>query len=279
MAERREIESGIHTDHADRMTYTGYLQLDKLLDCQSPLSSPAHHDEMLFIIQHQTSELWLKLLIHELRGACEAVSTDQMETTFKILSRVRNIQDQLFDQWAVLATLTPSEYSQFRNVLGSSSGFQSVQYRLVEFLLGNKDRRMIKMHAHDPAATADLETTLATPSLYDVFLQYLARKNLPLPPEVLDRDITVPHERHDGVVEALRQVYADPDQYWDAYEMAEKLVDIEERFSLWRFRHMRVVERVIGFKTGTGGSSGVPFLRKMIDHVFFPELWEVRTHL
>lgn len=279
MAERRDLEEGIHTDHSDRMTYTGYLQLHKLLDCQAPLSNPAHHDELLFIIQHQTTELWFKLFIHELRGATTGVRNDEMETTFKILSRVRNIQDQLFDQWSVLATLTPSEYTQFRNVLGTSSGFQSVQYRIVEFLLGNKDRRMIEMHRHDPKSVADLEATLAEPSLYDEFLRYLARKGLPVPAEVIDRDVTVAHKRHDGVVEALKQVYQAPDRYWDAYEMAEKLVDIEERFSLWRFRHVRVVERVIGFKTGTGGSSGVPFLRKMVDHTFFPELWEVRTHL
>jgi len=279
MAERRELEAGIRTDHADRMTYTGYLQLDTLLACQMPLSDPPHHDEMLFIIQHQTSELWLKLLVHEFTAACAAMRRDDMEIVFKILSRVRNVQDQLFDQWAVLATLTPSEYTQFRGVLGSSSGFQSVQYRTVEFLLGNKDRRMITVHRHDPTAVERLEALIEAPSIYDEFLRYLDRKGLPVPAEVLERDLTVPHERHDGVVEALKVVYQHPQKHWDAYEMAEKLVDIEERFSLWRFRHVRVVERVIGFKTGTGGSSGVPFLRKMIDHTFFPELWEVRTHL
>ncbi len=276
---QRDLEQGIHTDHAHRMTYSGYLQLDKLLDCQHGLSDPPHHDELLFIIQHQTSELWLKLIIHELLAALASVAQDELEPAFKILARVRNIQDQLFDQWAVLATLTPSEYTQFRGVLGSSSGFQSVQYRAVEFLLGNKDRRMIEMHRHDPAAAASLETFLNTPSLYDEFLRHLARRGLPVPQEVLDRDITKPHESHPGVVEAFKIIYQNPEQHWDAYEMAEKLVDIEERFSLWRFRHMRTVERIIGFKTGTGGSSGVPFLRKMIDHTFFPELWEVRTHL
>jgi tryptophan 2,3-dioxygenase len=276
---QRDLEQGIHTDHAHRMTYSGYLQLDKLLDCQHGLSDPPHHDELLFIIQHQTSELWLKLIIHELLAALASVAQDELEPAFKILARVRNIQDQLFDQWAVLATLTPSEYTQFRGVLGSSSGFQSVQYRAVEFLLGNKDRRMIEMHRHDPAAAASLETFLNTPSLYDEFLRHLARRGLPVPQEVLDRDITKPHESHPGVVGAFKIIYQNPEQHWDAYEMAEKLVDIEERFSLWRFRHMRTVERIIGFKTGTGGSSGVPFLRKMIDHTFFPELWEVRTEL
>lgn len=276
---QRDLEQGIHTDHTDRMTYSGYLRLDKLLDCQQGLSDPPHHDELLFIIQHQTSELWLKLVIHELRAALASVAQDELEASFKILARVRTIQDQLFDQWAVLATLTPSEYTQFRHVLGSSSGFQSVQYRAVEFLLGNKDRRMIEMHRHDPAAAASLEMFLKTPSLYDEFLRHLARRGLPIPQEVLGRDITTPHQSHPGVVEAFKIVYQNPDRHWDAYEMAEKLVDIEERFSLWRFRHMRTVERIIGFKTGTGGSSGVPFLRKMIDHTFFPELWEVRTEL
>jgi tryptophan 2,3-dioxygenase len=279
MSGQREFEAGLHTDHADRMTYSGYLRLDKLLGCQDALSSPPHHDELLFIIQHQTTELWFKLVIHELRAAIEAVRTDQLETSFKILARIKHIQTQLLNQWSVLATLTPSEYTQFRGVLGSASGFQSVQYRLVEFMLGNKDARMVDVHKHDPAAMQELATQLKAPSLYDEFLRQMARRGLPIPEDVLTRDVTKPHESHPGVVEALRIVYEDPEAHWDAYEMAEKLVDIEEHFSLWRFRHMRVVERVIGFKSGTGGSSGVPFLRKMIDHTFFPELWEVRTHL
>lgn len=276
---QREIETGIVTDHAGRQTYSTYLRLDRLLSAQEPLSDPAHHDELLFIIQHQTTELWFKLIIHELRAAMACIADDDLEPSFKILARVKHIQTLLFDQWNVLSTLTPTEYSQFRSVLGSGSGFQSVQYRWVEFLLGNKDRRMIEMHRHDPEAVEQLTAALEAPSIYDEFLRHLARRGLPIPQHVLDRDITTPHKSDPGVVEALRQIYAEPNDRWDAYEMCEKLVDIEEHFSLWRFRHVRVVERVIGFKTGTGGSSGVPFLRKMVDHTFFPELWEVRTHL
>lgn len=279
MPDPRPLEPGVRTDLADRMTYTGYLQLDRLLDCQHPLSDPPHHDEMLFIIIHQTTELWFKLVVHELREAVRAVRADDLEPAFKILARVKHVQAQLISQWSVLATLTPSEYTQFRGVLGTSSGFQSVQYRTVEFLLGNKDERMVHMHRHDPAAVAELELALAQPSLYDEFLRHLARRGLPVPREVLEHDVSKPHESHPGVIEALRIVYADPKARWDAYEMSEKLVDVEESFAHWRFRHMKVVERVIGYKTGTGGSSGVPFLRQMIDHRFFPELWAVRTHL
>ncbi|MEM7621920.1 MAG: tryptophan 2,3-dioxygenase [Planctomycetota bacterium] len=275
----REMESGIVTDHASRMTYAGYLQLGALLQCQMPLSDPPHHDEMLFIIQHQTSELWFKLVIHELRAAMDAVTQDQLEPCFKILARVKHIQAQLADQWSVLATLTPSEYQQFRGVLGTSSGFQSVQYRIVEFLLGNKDERMIRMHDHDPEAVADLQATLEAPSLYDAFLHHLARRGMNVPAAVLERDLRTAHTPHEGVTEVFREIYANPKSHWDAYEMCEKLVDVEEQFSIWRYRHVRVVERVIGFKRGTGGSSGVPFLRKMLEHRFFPELWDVRTLL
>ncbi|MEL6394453.1 MAG: tryptophan 2,3-dioxygenase [Planctomycetota bacterium] len=276
---QREFEAGIVTDHAGRMTYGDYLGLGKLLTAQAPVSDPPHHDEMLFIIQHQTTELWFKLVIHELREAIACVRRDQLEPCFKILARVKHIQRQLFDQWAVLATLTPSEYTQFRSVLGSASGFQSVQYRTVEFMLGNKDARAVEMHRHDPDAHAALQGALDAPSLYDEFLRHLGRRGLPVPQHVLERDVTVPHTADEGVVAAMEAVYKHPENHWDAYEMAEKLVDIEESFSLWRYRHMKTVERIIGYKTGTGGSSGVPFLRKMIDHVFFPELWEVRTRL
>lgn len=276
---QRAIEKGVHTDLAHRMTYTGYLQLDKLLSAQDTLSDPPHHDEMLFIIQHQTSELWLKLVIHEMKAATALIRDDKLDGSFKILSRVKHIQAQLLHQWDVLATLTPSEYTQFRDVLGSSSGFQSVQYRLVEFLMGNKDKRMIEMHRHDPSAVAALEETISTPSIYDEFIHHLDRRGLAIPREVLDRDVTTPHESHPAVLEAIKAVYQDHEKHWDTYELAEKLVDIEEQFAHWRFRHMKVVERIIGYKTGTGGSSGVNFLRKMIDHRFFPELWEVRTHL
>jgi len=276
---QRAIEEGVHTDLAHRMTYTGYLHLDKLLSAQETLSNPPHHDEMLFIIQHQTSELWLKLVIHEMKAATALIRDDKLDGSFKILSRVKHIQAQLLHQWDVLATLTPSEYTQFRDVLGSSSGFQSVQYRLVEFLMGNKDKRMIEMHRHDPAAVAALEETIHTPSIYDEFIRHLDRRGFAIPDEVLKRDVTTPHLSNPAVLEAIKAVYQHPEEYWDTYELAEKLVDVEEQFSFWRFRHMKVVERIIGYKMGTGGSSGVNFLRKMIDHRFFPELWEVRTHL
>ena len=266
-------------DPPDRMTYSGYLGLEKLLDCQRPLSDPPHHDELLFIIQHQTTELWFKLIIHELDAAMRAVADDDLEPCFKILARVRHIQKQLTEQWSVLATLTPTEYTQFRGVLGRASGFQSAQYRLVEFMLGNKDRAMLEVHARDPGAHDALAHALERPSIYDEFIRHLARRGLPIAAEVLERDVTEPHHTHESVIEALATVYRDPKRYWDAYEMAEKLVDLEESFALWRFRHIKVVERIIGYKTGTGGSSGVPFLRRVLDHVFFPELWDVRTRL
>jgi tryptophan 2,3-dioxygenase len=275
----RAIEAGMPTDLAGTMTYATYLQLDTLLTCQRTLSDPPHHDELLFIVVHQTTELWFKLLVHELEAATRALGEGDAALALKILARVKNIQRQLFDQWNVLETLTPSEYTQFRGVLGSSSGFQSVQYRSVEFLLGNKDPQMVAYHRHDPAAVAALEARLAAPSLYDVALRWLASQGVPVPEDVLTRDVREPHRAHPGVVEAFRAVYADPDRWWAAYNLAEKLVDVEENFSLWRFRHMKVVQRIIGFKTGTGGSSGVPFLARVVDHSFFPELWQVRTSL
>lgn len=277
--ERRELEPGIHTDLAEKMTYTRYLMLDRILGAQRLLSNPPVHDEMLFIIQHQTTELWFKLMIHELQAAIAGVQRDDLEPCFKVLSRVKLIQQQLTNQWAVLTTMTPSEYLQFRGVLGPASGFQSVQYRTVEFMLGNKDRAMLNMHRHDTEAFAALEKWFNAPSMYDEFLRFLARRGLPVPREVLDRDVTQPHQAHPGVTAVFKEVYTNPRKHWDAYEMAEKLVDVDEQFSIWRFRHVKVVERIIGYKKGTGGSSGVPFLRKLIEHVFFPELWQVRTEL
>ncbi len=276
---KRDLEPGIHTDLSNRMTYAGYLGLDKLLDAQHPLSDPAHHDEMLFIIQHQTTELWLKLLIHELREAMALVRDDNLESCFKILARVKHIQSQLTSQWSVLATLTPSEYLQFRGTLGTASGFQSPQYRLVEFLLGNKDEQMLAVHAHDEVWHDQLRAALQEPSLYDEFLRFLARHGHDIPEDILTRDVTQPHESDDRVVQVFGRIYRDVKAHWDAYEMAEKLLDVDEQFALWRFRHLKVVQRVIGMKMGTGGSSGVPFLRRLIDHVFFPELWAVRTEL
>ncbi|GIW74177.1 MAG: tryptophan 2,3-dioxygenase [Phycisphaerales bacterium] len=276
---QRAFEPTLHTDLADRMTYSGYLRLDKILSAQHPLSSPPHHDEMLFIIQHQTTELWLKLMIHELRAAIDAVHRDDLEPCFKILARVKHVLEQMLNQWSVLATLTPTEYAQFRGVLGNASGFQSVQYRHVEFLLGNKDARMLEVHRHDPQAYATLKDALEAPSLYDAFLASLHRAGLPIPKDVLERDFTTPRQIDERVVDVFKTIYEDPHRYWQAYEMAEKLVDVDDQFGQWRFRHLRTVHRIIGMKRGTGGSSGVPFLRQMIDHLFFPELWEVRTRI
>ncbi|MEP6678797.1 MAG: tryptophan 2,3-dioxygenase family protein [Betaproteobacteria bacterium] len=277
----RALEPGIVTDLRDRLTYGGYLRLDRLLDAQQPLSGTdggtARHDEMLFIVQHQVSELWMKLLIHELEAAVAHVRADQLEANFKILARVKLIQKQLFEQWAVLETLTPSEYETFRPALGSSSGFQSAQYRAIEFLLGNKQPAILDVFRHDAAAYAALERLMHAPSLYDEFLRHLARSGLPVPHECLERDFTQPYVRNPGLVPALRLIYDDPKRWWGAYDMCEKLVDIEEGFQLWRFRHMKTVERIIGNKRGTGGSSGVAFLKRALEQSFFPELIDVRT--
>ena len=278
-ANKRELERGIHTDLRNRLTYSGYLCLDQLLAAQKPLSHPVHHDEMLFIIQHQTSELWIKLLLHELTAAIRHVQHDDLEPCFKILARVKHIQMQLFNQWAVLETLTPTEYAQFRGVLGTASGFQSVQYRALEFMLGNKSAELLRVYAYDPEAYAWLESLLKRPSLYDEFLRHLARRGLPVPQERVERDWSEAYELHAGVVAVFKAVYDDTARWWDAYEMCEKLVDVEEYFQLWRFRHMKTVERVIGHKQGTGGSSGVAFLRKALDLRFFPELIAVRTEI
>ena len=278
MAERA-LEPGIDTQLGGKLTYGRYLALDQILSAQHPRSDPPHHDELLFIIQHQTSELWFKLTIHELREAIACIRRDDPETCFKILARVKHIQAQLFNQWSVLATLTPSEYVQFRHVLGPASGLQSHQYRLVEFLLGNKDEQHLRLHAHDPVAHAELEAALHAPSVYDEFLRSLSRHGLPLPASVTDRDFSKPYTPSPEVLAVITQVYTHPRDHWDAYEMCEKLVDVDEQFAVWRYRHLKTVARIIGWKRGTGGSSGVPFLREMIDHVFFPELWQVRTQL
>ena len=275
------LEPGIITDFRERLTYAGYLRLDQLLSAQQPLSgtadAPPRHDEMLFIIQHQTSELWMKLMIHELKAAIRYVKADQLAPCFKILSRVKLIQKQLFEQWAVLETLTPSEYEAFRPTLGQSSGFQSPQYRAIEFLLGNKNAAALEVFRHDAATFAELEALLRAPSLYDEFLRHLARRGLPVPHGCLERDFTLPYVRNPDLVPVLKTIYDDPQHWWDAYDMCEKLVDVEESFQLWRFRHLKTVERIIGYKTGTGGSSGVPFLTRVLEHRFFPELIDVRT--
>jgi tryptophan 2,3-dioxygenase len=275
----RPLEPGIVTNFQDRLSYSGYLCLSQLLSQQKPLSNPPHHDEMLFIIQHQVSELWIKQLIHELTAAIAFVQKDQLDPCFKILARAKLIQMQLFDQWAVLETLTPSEYMEFRGVLGHASGFQSYQYRELEFLLGNKNRDALRVFEYDAEVHARLRTALEAPSLYDEFLRHLARRGLTVPVECTTRDWSLPHQQNDALTNVFREIYEHPNLYWDAYEMCEKLVDVEEYFQLWRFRHMKTVERIIGFRQGTGGSSGVGFLRQALDLTFFPELFAVRTGL
>lgn len=278
MAER-ELESDIELDLKNRLTYSGYLSLDQLLSAQHPLSDPPHHDELLFIIQHQTSELWIKLMLHELGAARAYIRADQLEPCFKNLARVKLIQDQLFNQWAVLETLTPSEYAEFRGVLSTASGFQSPQYRALEFMLGNKNMALLKMFEHDRKRYDRLVELSQEPSLYDEFLRYLARHGHPVPKERVERDFSQAYEAHPGVTAVFKTIYEDCDTYWDAYEMCEKLVDLDGNFQLWRFRHMKTVERIIGHKRGTGGSSGVSFLKKAVDTVLFPELIDVRTEL
>ena len=274
---RRELEAGIELDLRDRLTYSDYLRLDQLLSAQQPLSNPQHHDEMLFIVQHQVAELWMKLIVHELRAAIAHLREDDLDPCLKILARVKQIQRQLFEQWAVLETLTPSEYLEFRQVLGPSSGFQSLQYRLLEFLLGNKNADMLGVFAHAPAQREILRQVLEAPSLYDEFLRYLARHGHAVPQECVERDFTRPHHHNPALVQVFRRIYEQPGDYWTDYHMCEQLVDVEESFQLWRFRHMKTVERIIGYKRGTGGSSGVAFLKKALELTFFPELLEVRT--
>lgn len=277
--EVRAFDPGTTVDLQGKLDYSTYLMLDRILGAQKPLSNPTHHDEMLFIVQHQTTELWFKLVIHELKEAVACVRASRLEPCFKILSRVKHIFQQLIDQWSVLATLTPSEYVQFRYVLGPASGLQSYQHRLVEFLLGNKDERMLQIFRHHPEVHEELARTLEAPSLYDEFLGYLARRGHPIPREVLERDVRQPHAAHPGVVAVFKEVYERTLEHWDAYEMAEKLVDLDEQYSLWRYRHLKVVQRVIGMKRGTGGTAGVSYLAKVADTVLFPELWAVRTEI
>jgi len=276
---QRPLERDITTDLRDRLTYGGYLQLDTLLSAQRPLSDPPHHDEMLFIIQHQTSELWIKLVIHELRGAIAHLHIDHVDPCLKMLARVKAIQRQLSEQWSVLETLTPSEYLQFRDVLGPASGFQSLQYRLVEFLLGNKNADMLRVFAHDAVSLAELRATLEAPSLYDEFLRWLARRGHAVPAELLERDWSQPHRRAEGLVPVFKRIYENTEEFWEEYHLCEQLVDVETNFQIWRFRHVKTVERIIGYRRGTGGSSGVAFLRKALELTFFPELFEVRSVL
>ena len=274
---QREIEAGVQTDLKGQITYGGYLHLDILLSAQQPLSD--HHDEMLFIVQHHIAELWMKLLLHELRAAVAHLQRDDVDACLKILARVKQVQQQLFAQWGVLETLTPAEYLEFRGVLGPSSGFQSLQYRKIEFTLGNKNAAMLAVFAHDPAAQAELRAVLQAPSLYDEFLRYLARRGHAVPASVLDRDWTQPYQRNEALLPVFKRIYEGRAEFWPEYHMSEQLVDVEESFQLWRFRHMKTVERIIGHRRGTGGSSGVGFLKKALDLEFFPELLDVRTVL
>ncbi|MCA9292867.1 MAG: tryptophan 2,3-dioxygenase [Phycisphaerales bacterium] len=275
----RAFEQTIQTDFTDRLDYAGYLDLQTLLSAQHTRSPGPHHDEMLFIIQHQTSELWMKLIIHELRAAIAAVQNDRLEPTFKILSRVKLIQRNLFEQWGVLETMTPSDYAQFRGVLGPASGFQSHQYRLIEFLLGNKDTNAIRVFKHLPTIHTELDEALRGPSLYDEFLRHLSRRGMAVPGVCTERDWSQPIEPNAELVGVIKQIYASPEQHWDAYEMCEKLIDVDQQFALWRFRHLKTVERTIGYKRGTGGSSGVSFLKQAVEIRLFPELWDVRTQI
>ena len=294
MHDPKPIDSSTHTPgtptpedivHAERaqldfsrdMSYGDYLQLDAILNAQKPLS-PAH-DELLFIIQHQTSELWIKLMLHELRAAIGHVSNDDLPVAFKMLARASRIMEQLVHAWDVLATMTPPEYSAIRPYLGNSSGFQSYQYRCVEFSLGNKNAAMLKPHAHRADRLALVREAYESPSLYDESLRLLARQGLPIPENYLERDWTQPYVESEAVEQAWLTVYRDPRRYWDLYQLGEKLTDLEDAFRLWRFRHVTTVERIIGFKRGTGGTGGVSYLRKMLDVVLFPEIWKLRTSL
>jgi tryptophan 2,3-dioxygenase len=264
-------------DFSQSMSYGDYLSLGSILSAQHPLSPD--HNEMLFIIQHQTSELWMKLALYELRAALAAVHRDELPPAFKMLARVSRILEQLVQAWSVLSTMTPSEYTAMRPYLGGSSGFQSYQYRQLEFLLGNKNEQMLKPHAHRPDLLAEVRASLEAPSFYDEVIRLLARRGFAIAPSRLDRDWTQPTEHDPSVEAAWLEVYRNPSQHWELYEMAEELVDLEDAFRQWRFRHVTTVERIIGFKQGTGGTAGAPYLRKMLDVVLFPELWHVRTML
>ena len=268
---------GAHLDFAHEMGYGDYLELDTLLSAQNLRSDK--HDEMLFIIQHQTSELWIRLLLHELTAARDCIRRDELDPSFKMLARVSRVMDQLVSAWTVLSTLTPSEYTEFRGVLGRSSGFQSHQYRVLEFLLGNKNPVLARPHAHHPARYAEVMAALEAPSIYDESLRLVARRGFAIDAAVTERDWREPYRANASVLEAWRRIYAAPKAHWDLYQLAEKLVDIEDSFRQWRYRHVTTVQRIIGFKQGTGGTSGVGYLQSVLQLELFPELWQVRTYL
>ncbi len=270
-------EERAQLDFSKSMSYGDYLQLDAILTAQKPLS-PAH-DEMLFIVQHQTSELWMKLMLHELRAAIGHIALNELPPAFKMLARVSKIMEQLVHAWDVLATMTPPEYSAMRPYLGQSSGFQSYQYRCIEFSMGNKNRAMLKPHEHRADLLALVQAAYEAPSLYDEALRLMARRGLAVPASHTERDWTQPYVENDAVEQAWLTVYRNPDKHWDLYQLGEELTDLEDAFRLWRFRHVTTVERVIGFKRGTGGTGGVSYLHKMLDVVLFPEIWKLRTNL
>jgi tryptophan 2,3-dioxygenase len=274
---RAAAEPGIVWNVPPAESYGGYLALDLLLAAQKPRSGD--HDEMLFIVIHQASELWMKLALHELHAALRYIQQDAVDDALKILARVGRVQQQMIQSWDVLATMTPHDYQRLRPYLGASSGFQSHQYRQLEFLLGNKDRALAEVHRGDPPVFAMLRAVLEAPGIYDEVLMLLARRGLPVPPQALSRDFALPYQPSPAVEAAWLVVYRDVDQYWDLYDLAEKLVDVDDRFQQWRFRHLRTVQRIIGMKMGTGGSSGVPYLSRALDLRMFPELWTLRTSL
>ena len=270
-------DDGAQMSFDGRMSYGDYLHLDEVLGAQRPLSDA--HDELLFIVQHQTSELWMRLVVHELTHARAALADDRLQPAFKMLTRVARIFEQLNKAWDVLRTMTPSEYTEFRDALGQSSGFQSYQYRQVEFILGNRNLAMLRPHEHRPEIHGLLTAELERPSMYDEAVRLLARSGLPVPAAAIERDLAVPHVLDDDIVAAWQVVYGDPEHWWSQYELAEKLVDVEDYFRRWRFNHVTTVERVIGFKRGTGGTGGVSYLKRMLAVELFPDLWRVRTVL
>jgi tryptophan 2,3-dioxygenase len=276
---KRSLESSIHTRLDRDSDYTAYLQLDILLNAQHPLSDPPHHDEILFIIQHQVTELWIKLIIHEVEAAMRCIRADDTPPAVKHLARVKHIQNQIYNQWMVLDTLTPSEYAQFRHVFGKASGFQSPQYRMLEFLLGNKNKSYLSVYEQQAEWVDRLKAALRAPGLLDEFLRYLSRNGYAIPASVVDRDFSKMRDEDSGVIAVLKTIYENPREHWANYEMCEALMDVGNNFQFWRYHHMKTVERIIGHKPGTGGSSGVSFLKKALDAEFFPELISVRTEI
>lgn len=277
MTDRSGLPDGAHTDFAGGVSYAGYLELDQVLGAQRPLSE--EHDELLFIIIHQASELWMKLVLHELKAARERIREDDLRPAFKMLARVAAIQTQLIQSWSVLSTMTPADYLKFRDVLGHASGFQSHQYREIEFLLGNKNPALLKPHAHRADVHDGLRATLEAPSLYDEVILLLARQGFEIDDDVTTRDWANAHTVNDSVLRAWSAVYRDTQTHWGLYELAEKLVDLEDSFQQWRFRHLKTVMRIIGFKRGTGGTAGVSYLERALQYRLFPELWDLRTEL